>query len=587
MKYEVISRPKAGYVFPKVISLDTEYSEKNIRKAKLLSISIGVSPDLTYILEDFRSVKKFIDEAEIIFTWNGVVDHFIITRNTSYDFPRSKIIDGMLCEHLVDERLSHSLGEYALREFNDNYKQEFWSKYSTYQEAPKSEAYEYEMRDGCYTRHAGIKYLEALKDRWALVEHTHRLQWALFETEIRGIKVNRDLMVKTKKEMSGKINEYLPKLRNEFDEYCKIWELQKWKEEINKRKSDKGRLSVGRPVFSFTSDRQLSDLLFSENCLQLPIIEKTKKGNPSTSHESLQKLAESHPEVQTIVDYKETKAVYSTFVEGMLNRVEDDNRIYPGFFINGTATGRISHNNPNMGNLPTDGVIRNFFIPESGNSIVGADYSQLEVVVEANLTQDSQLLKIINEGASKHDITAIGLGLPRETAKTLNFALQYGAGVHKISKLLGVSHADSEGIFKRYWELYAGVKALKDATCKALEATGKVTNIFGRTRHFSKPSNEFEKAKQERQAYNHLIQGVGADITNRATYLVSESFKKYDYGRLWFSVHDEIITEVKQSCIEDAKQCIVTCMDEPNDFLQLKYRVQSKLYGPLSCWGKV
>ncbi len=584
MRYKVLGSTGYAVNCPKIISLDTEYSERNVRKADLLSISIGVSSELTYILDDFSQVQRFIDEADIIFTWNGVVDQFILSKN-NYNFPKHKIIDAMLLEHLIDERLNHGLGDFALREFNDNYKDTFWSKYKTYQEAPKEEAYEYEMRDGCYTFAAGTKYLEASSRKLDLVRHVHKLQWALFDTEIKGIKVDLNLMIKTKQEMGSRIQSYLPQLRNEFDEYCKIWELKKWQEEISKRSSPKGKLGVARPIFKFSSDTQIRSLLYDESLLGLQTESKTKKGNASTSYDTLKELGEKHPEISTLVKYKEEKAVYATFVEGMLERVEDG-RIYPGFFINGTATGRISHNNPNVGNLPTEGVIRNFFISDHGNSIVGADYSQLEVVVEANLTEDPQLLKIINEGASKHDITAEGLGIDRNSAKTLNFALQYGAGIHKISKILKISHTDAEDIFKRYWELYSGVRSLKERVCKNLNETSEVTNIFGRTRHFDKPKNEFEKAKQERQAYNHLIQGVGADITNMATYLISDKFKDLSLGRLWFSVHDEIVTEVRNDLIDQAKDVIVKCMEVPSAYLNLKYPIKCVTYGPMSCWSK-
>src|ERR1044072_8832817 len=107
-------------------------------------------------------------------------------------------------------------------------------------------------------------------------------------------------------------------------------------------------------------------------------------------------MTKTRPEIQVLADYKETKSLYGTFVEGMLDQV-DGGRIYPRFNVNGTTTGRLSHSGPNMANLPRDGVIRNFFIPDDGNSIIGADYSQLEVVVEANLTEDKSLLKIILE----------------------------------------------------------------------------------------------------------------------------------------------------------------------------------------------
>ncbi|GAC1499929.1 MAG: hypothetical protein NVS1B10_03130 [Candidatus Saccharimonadales bacterium] len=584
MHYKILGSTGYAVNCPKVISLDTEYSQKQVRGATLLSISIGVSPELTYILDDFTQVQRFINSAETVYVWNGVVDWYILTQN-GYQFPKEKMFDCMLAEHLVDERLPHGLGDFALREYNDDYKNEFWSAYKTYQEAPKEAAYEYELRDGCYTYRAGVKYQGLLKGKLGLLQHVHKLQWALFDTEIKGIAVDLPLMVKTKAEMSAKINEYLPKLRREFNDYCNLWEIKKWKQEINKRKSAKGKQGVARPVFSFTSDKQVADLLFGQEYLGLRSTEKTKGGSPSTAFDSLKELSKSHPEISTLVEYKEVKGIYATFVDGMLERVENG-RIYPGFFVNGTATGRISHNNPNMGNLPKDGVIRYFFVPDRHHSIVGADYSQLEVVVEANLTEDPQLLKIILEGASKHDITATGLGLSRDQAKTLNFALQYGAGIHKICQLLSVSYKDGQEIFEAYWKLYGGIKNLKDKTFKTLHDEGQVTNIFGRTRHFDKPKNEFEKAKQERQAYSHMVQGPGADMMNMASYTIAERFNKEKLGRFLFSVHDEAVTEVQDSLIDQARCAIVDSMEVPNAYLNLKYPVQCKLYGPLKCWSK-
>lgn len=584
MQYKILGSTGYAVECPKVISLDTEYSQKQVRGATLLSISIGVSESLTYILDDFTQVQRFIDNAETIYVWNGVVDWYILTQN-GYTFPKEKMFDCMLAEHLIDERLPHGLGDFALREYNDNYKEEFWSVYERYQDAPKPVAYEYEMRDGCFTFSAGRRYSDLLRDKQDLVRHVHRLQWSLFDTETKGIAVDLPLMQKTQIEMGSRIDQYLPKLRSEFNEYCDLWELKKWQSEVEKRKSPKGKQGVVRPVFSFTSDKQVSELLFGESYLGLPFTEKTKKGSPSTSFDSLKALSEKHPEISTLIEYKEIKNIYSTFVVGMLERVENE-RIYPGFFVNGTATGRISHNNPNMGNLPTEGVIRNFFLPDPGHSIVGADYSQLEVVVEANLTEDPQLLKIILEGASKHDITAGGLGISREAAKTLNFALQYGAGVHKISKILSISNNDAQDVFERYWKLYSGVKALKDVVCKQLADKGECTNIFGRTRHFEKARNEYERAKQERQAYSHMIQGPGADMMNMASYTIAERFTKEKLGRFLFSVHDEAVTEVVDNLIDTAKSAIIESMGVPNEYLNLKYPVQCKVYGPLRAWSK-
>lgn len=583
MRYEVISRPKAGYKYPKVISFDTEYSDLDLKKAELLSISIGVSPELTYILEDFRAVKKFITDAEIVLTWNGVVDFFMIERHFKEKFDTSKNIDGMLLEHLIDERLNHGLGDFALREYEDDYKAIFWKTYETYQEAPKEAAYVYEMRDGVYTYLAGKRYLSALRSQTELIRHVHRLQSTFFETEIRGLKVNTELMKLTKSNMSAEISSYLKQLRGEHHEFCQLWELQQWNKELNKRSTDKGKLGVHHPEFSFTSDKQLNWLIY--DAMECPVLEKTVKGTPKTDVGTIQRLCEDYPQLTTVAKYKGCKSVYATFVGGMLDRVEND-RIYPRFNVNGTTTGRISHSNPNMGNLPTDGVIRNFFLPDDGHSFVGADYSQLEVVIEANLTEDKSLLKIILEGASKHDITAQGLGISRESAKTLNFALQYGAAAPKVAKILGVSKAEAEDIFRRYWEIYSGVKNLKDQVSAQIKSQGYVTNLFGRSRHFSRPRNEWEGYKQERQGYNHLIQGVGADMTNMACYEISQRFKERELGQFVLSVHDEVLTQAKKHLIEEAKAAIVEGMDIPSKVIALKYPVQNKLYGPLDYWSK-
>lgn len=581
MRYEVISRP-LNIVFPKIISLDTEYTDLNLRKAEPLSVSIGVSPDLTYIIRDYRCLPRFMEDAEIIFTWNGVVDSYIIGK-LGYIFPRDKMIDAMLLEHLIDERLDHGLGDYALREEKDGYKKEFWSKYSSFSEAPEEEANQYEMRDGIYTYRAGVKYLNLLRDRMDLIQHVHRLQWALFDTETEGVCVDVPLIEKTKHEMSSQISGFLPKLRDKFGGSCSILELRKWKNELDKRKTDRGRSGVRRPDFQWSSDAQLRDLVYG--VLNCPVIETTKTGQGKTDYETLRLLSKHNPDVGLIADYKETKAVYSTFVEGFLERVENG-RIYPHFNPNGTHTGRLSSSNPNFQNMPQEGVIRNFILPDSGCLIVGADFKSLEAGVEGNLTEDPQLLKIILEGADKHDITAQAVGMSRKDAKTLNYLCQYGGGEWKIMKTFGVSAATAKEIYEKYWNAYSGVRKYKESVFKTLAETGEVTNVFGRTRHFNPPQNEFEKAKQERQAYSHMVQGPGGEMNNMATYLVADYFKANSLGRMLYPVHDELVCSAKENRVEEAKENIVRIMEITNQRLGFKYPIKAQAYGGFKCWQK-
>jgi DNA polymerase I-like protein with 3'-5' exonuclease and polymerase domains len=491
----------------------------------------------------------------------------------------------MLLEHLIDENLDHDLGSMASRYFNDPYKSEFWGKYDNFADATQDEADSYERKDVRYTFDLGVRFLGELKDRMKLVEHVHKLYWCLHDVEVEGIRIDTELLTKTKTEMSAEIEGMLLKLREEFNEYCNVWEIKKWGKEIEKRVSDKGKSRVVRPVFSFTSDSQVGELLYDSSLLGIKPTSKTKKGSPSTSYDTLKEIADLDPRVQSIVDFKGAKAVYSTFVKGLSERIESG-RVYPHFSVNGTNTGRLSSSNPNFQNMPQDGVIRNFILPDPGCLIIGADFESLEVGVELNLTDDPALLKIFSDGVSKHDLTAEGVGMSRKDAKTLNFLCQYGGGVWKIKDTFKVSESTAQEIYDKYWMTYKGVMDYKKRVFKELADTNQVVNCFGRVRHFEKPKNKWEKEKQERQAYSHMVQGPGAEMTNYATYEVAELLKQHNMGRLMFAVHDEIVCSVKENMADLGKSGLVDMMQNANDVLGFKYRIKAKAYGPFEFWRK-
>lgn len=567
------------------ISLDTEYTELNIRKAKLLSISIGTATkELLFDPTDLRSVKDIVESATGVFVQNGAVDWFML-KKSGLELDRSKFIDVHLMEHLLDERVDHDLGSMAVRYFNDPYKSVFWSKYDQFEDAPQNESDEYEKKDVRYTFDLGILFLEQLKSRLPIVQHVHKLYWALFDTESEGIRIDTELLNKTETEMSKQIQDFLPKLREEFRDYCEIWEMQKWQEEINKRKTEKGRASVVRPTFNFSSDSQLRQLIYGKDYLGLETESKTKTGNPSTNYETLEGLSKEYPRILPIVEYKGTKAVYGTFVKGLQERIENG-KVHPHFSVNGTETGRLSSSNPNFQNMPQDGVIRNFILPDPGCVIVGADFESLEVGVELNLTDDAALKTIMLDGKSKHDITAEAVGMSRKDAKTLNFLCQYGGGVWKIQKTFKVSEKEAKEIYEKYWKAYSGVMDYKRRVFKELADTQQVVNKFGRIRHFTKPKDDYEKARFERQAYSHMVQGPGAEMTNAATYLIADYLKTSKLGRVLMPVHDEIVCSIRKDKIDLAKQEIVRIMESTNDILGFKYRIKAKPYGPFECWKK-
>jgi DNA polymerase I-like protein with 3'-5' exonuclease and polymerase domains len=510
---------------------------------------------------------------------------------------------GTNCHNLIDmhhilyEDADHSLEARCKEVFNDDYKRQFWSKYKNFEDAPEDEGLEYASKDAIYTYRLGSEDYQfiynpgrgdfnsgTIANRFiGLYEHIRQLSKALLETELNGLKVNVDLIKETYEQTKRQIETVAASLREEYAEYVQQYELQEWLKEINKRFTERGRLGVSRPTFNFESDRQIAWLVY--DVLKSPIINKTKNGNPKVDEETLETLAESNELIKPILEFKRLKSLFGTFIKGMLERVENE-YIYPHFNVSGTSTGRISHSDPNMGNLPKTGIIRNFFIPRDGMVFIGADYSQLEVVIEANLTKDPNLMKIITEGKSKHDITAEGLGIDRNTAKTLNFALQYGAGVGKVAKLLNCSKQEAEDIYERYWELYSGVRTLKEKVNKEIEETGQITNLAGRTRHFPPTSNKFEIYKQQRQAYNFLIQGLAAECCNRAFYRYADYCKRVNHPvRALFSVHDEILVETAGNPELD-KKSLTQIMENVSKDFNFKYPLKAVAYGPLDKWSK-
>jgi DNA polymerase I-like protein with 3'-5' exonuclease and polymerase domains len=573
-------------ILPEVIAMDTEYVKGDPRTTELLSVILAddnrawaVNPSL------LPALTPTIKSRKVIFLQDYNHCDTIILLKNGCDLRETNCHNLIDMHHLIDENIQHDIGSRVLDSFGDSYKREFWTRYKNYEDASEEESLEYACKDAIYTYRLGLSDYSVLylkKNRFELYGHIRQLSASLLETQLNGLSVNVKLMEDTKASMKAEIESFLPKLRGEFNDYCEIWEMQEWTKKISKLKTDVARLRVPRPIFNFGADKQVSWLVYE--ALGCPVINKTKTGNPATDLETLQTLSASRMDLRTLTEFKVVKSVYSTFVEGMLERVEDG-KIYPSFNVSGTSTGRLSHSKPNMGNLPKTGVIRNFFVPSPGMCFIGADYSQLEVVIEANLTNDPQLLKIINEGKSKHDITAEGLGIDRNEAKTLNFALQYGAGAGKVSKILNVSKQEAEDIYQRYWELYSGVRTLKETVCKEIEETGQITNLAGRTRHFPKTNNKFEVYKQQRQAYNFLIQGLAAECCNRAFYRFARFIDGHD-GRALFSVHDEILCEVGVKSWEVCKQVLVNIMEEVSKDFNFRYPLKAVAYGPLDKWSK-
>lgn len=564
------------------IVIDIETTGLNQHTDKILAVGLCSSEERAYYLlpEGLDTLKKLSGEPLVFH--NASFDLKLLKRN-GIDFMSAPWRDTMLIDHLLDENEKHGLGEIIQRRWADNYKDEFWGKYDKFEDAPDADRISYALRDVVYSWRLYNCQMAELREQGipaTLVDHVHKLAWSLIQTEYWGVSVDLDYLQEIGLKLKSRIEELKPLMREACSLEVEDIEADIWLAELDKRKTPKGKAGVPRPTFNWDSSKQLLELFYGKLGLPPQRNEKTKQ--PTVDWDALERLKGQHPVVDLLQEYREKAKIYGSFIEGTLDRAHCG-RIYPSFNVNGTTTGRISHRDPNLGQLPREGGIRGIYRPGAGNVFIGADYSQLEVCLAAHFSRDASLLRIVLEGASQHDITAEALQIPRQTAKTVNFALGYGASHFKIARVLGVSNEEGKLAFDRYWETYSGVKAQMDLCAKAVDEGKPIVTMYGRRRRFP-VQKRMPWDSAYRQAYNSLIQGSGADITSEALWRVDEEFRKRGWGHALFSVHDELLAEVREDVGAEAQALMVEIMEKIPQERGLTVPLKAAPSGPTRRW---
>jgi DNA polymerase-1 len=563
------------------VVLDTETTGLDFRRDRILDVQLsGVEPESAVLFS-----SDFINELGALKGDMCLVGHNLafdlkMLHSAGCDLTGFKWRDTMLLHHLIDEEASHSLDSLVQTRWQDSYK-DFWDKYDSYEEAPDSERLNYACKDVVYTQRLYCEFLDAGL-RPGLVEHVHLLAKSLLSTEIAGIGVDLDYLVKRGQELQEKILTLKPAMRKAACGEVELAEVEAWKEKLDAYKTERGRAGCKRPTFSFDSPKQVSELLYRR--LRLPPQHDPKTRSVSVGDLALESLEKAHPLIPLLREYRGHQKVYGSYIEGTLERLSGS-RIYPEFRVNGTKTGRISHVNPNMGQLPRAGGIRGIYVPDEGCVFITADYSQLEVVLAAHFSRDEQLLRVGLEGASLHDITAAALGIDRSTAKTINFGIQYGAGVRKIRDILGCGEEAAERALDKYWDTYRGLKRLVDECHAKVNRGEPITNPFGRSRHFPREfPDKWAKERAKRQSFNALIQGTGGDLTSRAFYLADERLRGLGIGKALFTVHDEVVIQARKEHWEKAQAILVSAMEAVGREIELTVPLKAQPSGPCARW---
>ena len=369
----------------------------------------------------------------------------------------------------------------------------------------------------------------------------------LARSELRGIKIDTNALIKFKERLKAKNDEVLKQ----------IFELAGEK-------------------FNPNSPVQLRKILFEKLKLKTKGLKKTDKGAISTSENDLLKITHVHPIIEKVIYYRKVNKFLTTYTDSLLRTYNHKTqRIYTVFNQSGTSTGRIVSENPNLQNLPLTGelakILRKTFVSEDGFVFISGDYSQLELRLMTHLSQDENLTSSFLQGLDIHSQTAKMLfgddSLEnRKKAKIINFGITYGISARGLAEKLNIPVSQASQLIERFFHFYPQVKKLSQDLIDFAKTYGYAETLFGRKRFlpgiFSQAYRE--KNSAERAAINMPIQGLGADLLKKAIIEIDkEIFEKNFQNKVFFilSIHDELVFETKEEIKEEFKFIIKEKME--------------------------
>ena len=314
-------------------------------------------------------------------------------------------------------------------------------------------------------------------------------------------------------------------------------------------------------AFNLGSPKQLQAILYEK--LGLPMLKKTKTGQPSTAEPVLAELAEDYELPRVILEQRSLAKLKSTYTDKLPLQVNArSGRIHSTFQQAVAATGRLSSTDPNLQNIPirtNEGRrVRQAFVSGDQTLLLAADYSQVELRIMAHLSQDPGLLKAFSSAQDVHRATAadvFGVALEqvtadqRRSAKAINFGLIYGMSAFGLANQIGVSRGEAGEYIERYFEKYPGVRAYMDETQALADEKGYVETLFGRRLYLPDihAGNGMLRKAAQRTAINAPMQGTAADIIKRAMIDIQNWLNEGSIdARMLLQVHDELVFEVSE-----------------------------------------
>ena len=554
-----------------LVAFDTETTSLDYMMAEVVGVSMAVEPGRAAYVplahdypgapeqlprdEALAKLKPFLESAErrkvghhLKYDAHVLARHGISLDGMAYDsMLESYVLNSVATRHDMDSTARLYLGRETIHYEDVAGK---GAKQLTFNQVDLETAAPYAAEDADITLQLHqalwdkLNEIESLRDVYVNIEQP--LVPVLFGMEEAGVLVDRKMLARQSDELAAKMAE-----------------LEQQAHDL-----------AGGP-FNLGSPKQLQEILFEK--LELPVIRKTPKGQPSTAEDVLVELADDYELPRVIIDYRSVSKLKSTYTDKLpLQIAAATGRIHTSYHQAVAATGRLSSTDPNLQNIPIrtpEGRrIRQAFVAPKGHVLLAADYSQIELRIMAHLSGDKGLLKAFGDDMDIHSATAaevFELELDdvtadhRRSAKAINFGLMYGMSAFGLGKQLGISRGQAQEYVDLYFDRYPGVKAYMDGIREKASKDGFVETVFGRRLYLPEINARNVQRRQyaERSAINAPMQGTAADIIKRAMIAVHEWLQSSrSKTRMIMQVHDELVFEVPENDVDSVTKKVTDLM---------------------------
>ena len=578
----------------KTIALDIETTGLDPYQDEILLIALYVNNSPYILVDEPEQEKKYILDLAFNHVSAPLLGH-----NLKFDlkflFHRYKIYPkNPYSTDIVECLLNSGVGEtyYHLKHLTEKYCNVTLDKelrkafIGMSKENLDLEHIDYAIKDVMYLEEIYNKQQEEI-DKLGIrkvVELENRLIIPVMLMELIGIKIDVEKWKKSINELKQKVPVLISEIKemiiSELEEKLKdktLYEIANLLAIPIKRKSDVVPLQylIG---LDYSKDWVLSNLNIDSPKQMLSVLHLVGVDVPNTNEDTLRDYL-YHPLVEKILEYRNLMKLISTYGENILAKVHPvTGALHPEFNQVGTVSGRFSSSNPNCQNIPASDTFRSNFIARDGYKLITADYSQQEYRLAGALAHDPKIIDAYKRNYDIHTATAsILFDVPleqvkkeqRAEGKTINFLTLYGGSGNKLHKTLGIPLEKANQIVEQLNSSYESLAAFRQKFGEKVYEKGFSVTAFGRKRFFKKnllhnSTQEYnqERSRIQRQGFNTLIQGTGADIVKIA---IADCFYNNPFGlenfRILLQVHDEIVFEVKEEYVEQAMEFVKKTME--------------------------